>query len=142
MEALNYVASHHDFSGDAVIAFTSSDNFQLLNDKELLLDNKLFDIVRSERTGSGIIYYAISDDKEDAFWNAVSELAKSNSDAHQLPGKSISPDILKFLGEETFYNAGSLILEQPCSSNSYSSSFIYQSPFGEIYSPPPKAAIA
>jgi hypothetical protein len=143
-EAMNYILTHKYIRNENLVTFlASAGGFQKLNENEILKNGCLYDIVKIEVQCGKKIYYAVSDDKEDIFWHAVAQIAKENSGAHHLPFKNVKSEVLTYVSNRVITSVATSILFQPyykLSSNI--SSFLYQSPIGDIFSPPPQAILS
>jgi hypothetical protein len=139
MEAMDYIQTHHNFSSRLMVNFyEGSNNFRLLNKDEIISSGKLYDIVKQEKVNNRVVYSAISDEKEDIFWQGISQLAKNNSDSRRSSEKAFTQISLKFVGGERTLLPGNFSGRITVSFYSAQTIFLYQSPFGDIFSPPPQ----
>ncbi len=138
VEMRNYISSCKDVSQLPLLKFNPA-SVQLVGDDELVSDGNLYDIVRTEAGVNGLIYYAISDDDEDALWDSVARVAKNNTDNNKSQGKNVLPEVLKYLNCEPYTISLPVIYAQD-DINFIIKDCCYQSPFGELFAPPPRVA--
>jgi hypothetical protein len=115
-----------------------SKGFQLLNEKEFKIYDKHFDIVKRENYKGKTIFYAVSDEKEDAFTDHVIKIEKNNTGSKSLPAKSNNQLLLiYFSGNKDFYLISLFQLNKTSNAGLADGQVFYQSPFMNIFSPPP-----
>ncbi len=126
------------------IEFSSANkNLKLISDKEISVSDKMFDVVKTEKHGEEIIYFAYSDEKEDNYLSEVSQFEKNNSNSNSPPTKNAAPEILKYVSGKKVFDLNSILSNQLFFSNNLLSEvFFYQSPFRNIFSPPPEVFIS
>jgi hypothetical protein len=140
MEAMDYIRSHHHFSSEMLVSFyEGQNNFQLLNKDEIISKGNLYDIVKKEKVNNRLVYSAISDEKEDVFWQGISQLAKRNTDSRHSPEKAFTQIGLKYIDGGRKLLPDNSFRRINISCYSQQAIFLYQSPFGDIFSPPPQA---
>jgi hypothetical protein len=135
--------ANKDFDVNSIQSFSSDDNdFLLLNNKEIQCNGILYDIVKTEKHGGMTTYYAINDSKETEIINRISELANNNSNHPANPVKANAPDVLKYIGQDKIADYTN-IYNEAITDNviAYIAAF-YNSPLGDIDSPPPQDFIA
>lgn len=121
-----------------VIFSSDTKGIELINKKEILADGKLYDIVKTEISNGKKLYYTLSDEEEDEYQLELTDWEKNNSQEKSMPGKTINLDLLKYF---TLENCQDFVLD--CSihfrgnTETGSDSFLYKSPYKNIFSPPP-----
>lgn len=136
--ALSQIANH-EFNDDALIHFSSANkNFSLIEDKEILSNGILYDIVKTETKDGEIIYSCFSDKKESVFWNRISQLGKNNSEQSSAPVKNNAPEVLKYIGQDKSFDYSFIYTSKLTQFGLMDNGFYYQNPYSEISSPPPK----
>jgi hypothetical protein len=130
---------HHEFNDDALLQFSSNNkDFQIIEDKEILSDGILYDIVKTETKDDIIIYSCFSDKKESGFWNGISQLGKVNSEHSTTPVKDNAPEVLKYIAQYKSFDHSYIYTEKFSPSGLMDKNCYYQNPYCEISSPPPK----
>ncbi len=136
--ALNKIANDK-FYDNKLVHFSSEDsNFQLIEDKEILCEGILYDIVKKENKDGVTVYFCFDDTKESGFWNGIAQLGKNSSEQSSAPAKNIAPEVLKYIGQEKSLDHTYIYTENYTQSGFLNKSFFYQNPYGEILAPPPK----
>ena len=103
----------------------------------------MFDIVKTEKRGDEQIYFVLSDEQEDNYLSGVSQFEKNNSDNNSLPTKNPAPEILKYVSDKKVFDLNSILSNQLFTSKRlFRAVFLYQSPFGNIFTPPPERFIS
>ena len=126
-------------SGNTLQEFSSDDKYvHLIDEDELIVKGKFFDIAKKEIRKGKTIYFAYSDDKEDGFIAAVSELTGMNSNGKNLPVKITVPEFSKYTRAEKI-DLLDVFINRICNDLATHSNdlFSYNSPHLNIFSPPP-----
>jgi hypothetical protein len=135
--------ANKDFNDNTLQMFSSSDNdFLLLNSKEIQSNGILYDIVRTENHNGKTIYYAINDRKETEIINHISEFANNNSNHPAAPVKGNAPDVLKYISQDKAVDYTNIYIKALTINVIAYDVFFYNSPTGEIDSPPPQDFIS
>jgi hypothetical protein len=123
----------------SLIVFSSgTKGLERVDKKEILVDGKLYDIVRTETSNGITLYYTISDEEEDEYVQNLTDWEKNNAEEKSLPGKTINLHMAKYFTAEKYHGPLSVSLLHPCTDvNTASDSFFYASPYKNIFSPPP-----
>ena len=136
--ALKEIANEN-FNEETLIHFSSGNtNFQLIDDKEILYEGILYDIVKKETKNGETFYSCFDDKKESGFWNGIAQLAKSNSERSSSPTKDNAPEVLKYIGVEKNIENPNLYLQTSTFLGFSNNTNFYQNPDVEIVAPPPK----
>lgn len=123
----------------SLIVFSSgTKGIELVDKKEILVDGKLYDIVKTQISNGITLYYTIIDEEEYEYVQNLTDWEKNNSGEKSLPGKTINLHIAKYFTDEKYQHpvfASSLPVRSDM--KTVSDSFLYTSPFKNIFSPPP-----
>lgn len=113
-------------------------DFQLIGNDEILHQGKLFDIVKKTSRKGEIVYYAISDEKEDGYSVGVSLLSKENSNENNGPVKTAKYQLFKYTADGKYFNLITA-LNSRIVTKIKPAAYItfYASPCMMIFSPPP-----
>ena len=135
------IISDSENSNRKLIQFSSArKNLIVIDEDEIMVDDYLFDIVKTEKQGDQKIYFVLIDEQEGNFLNELSEFEKNNSNSSSLPTKNPDPEILKYIKHKKIFDPDSIISNLRFTNlNSFGDSFFYQSPYENIFSPPPKS---
>ena len=126
-------------NNQSVIIFSDKkQDFQLINEDEILSNGKIYDIVKKESYNGRTFYYALNDVNEDEYLEQVSQLSKSNQHDSKIPFGAEKIRIHKYtVPEKCFSLLSALALRQSIKINSFSSIICQLSPCKMIFSPPP-----
>jgi hypothetical protein len=84
------------------------------------------------------LYYTLSDEDEDEYVQNLTDWEKNNSREKSLPGKTIIVHLAKYFTDEKYqYPLLASSLHLSTDVKTVSDSFLYTSPFKNIFSPPP-----
>ncbi len=139
IKAEEYTDGYYQLPEKSLIIFSSADkDFQLNDDHEIIANGGLYDIVKTEMRDGKTLYYALSDEEEDASLQQLSDWTKSNADQQSLPTKTVGLRFGKYF-EAVKYNHTVFVtllrLHHPVKlSNDL---FQYASPLKIVFSPPP-----
>ncbi len=115
----------------------------MINKKEILANGKLFDIVRTVIINGKTCYYAVADEEEDEYQLQLTDWEKNNSQENSFPGKTISLHLIKYFTAKNYLNSTITHLPTyPEQAKNNSDSFLYKSPFENIFSPPPNTFLS
>ncbi|HEV8083000.1 MAG TPA: hypothetical protein VGP55_07355 [Chitinophagaceae bacterium] len=121
-----------------IIFSSDTKGIELINKKEILADGKLYDIVKTEMSDGKKLYYTLSDEEEDEYQLELTDWEKNNSQEKSMPGKTINLQLLKYFTVEKYQ---SFVLycsiHFRCNTKTGSDSFLFKSPYKNIFSPPP-----
>ncbi len=140
IEALQYI-SGNNIPDNLLEKFSSSEkNFRLSGNNEIEMNGRMFDIVKKEISNGSIVYYAISDNKEDKIIQNIFGLQKADGSLSTLPssGKKNVEEVLKYTTQKDCWNTNLQLKEICILSYSKQNVTIYSSPVLEILSPPPR----
>jgi hypothetical protein len=130
---------HHEFNEGALIEFSSANkDFQLIENKEVLSNGILYDIVKIENRHGILTYFCFSDKKESGFWNGISQLGKGSSEHSTAPVKDNAPEVLKYIGQDKTVDYSYIYIENFSQSGFMENNSFYTNPYSEISAPPPK----
>jgi hypothetical protein len=123
----------------SLVVFSSpTKGLEWVDKKEILVDGKLFDIVKTETSNGITWYYTLSDEEEDEYVQNLSDWGKNNAEEKSLPGKTINLHMAKYFTAEKYHGPFSVSSLHRCTRVKTSSdSFFYTSPCKNIFSPPP-----
>ena len=117
---------------------SATKGLDLVDKKEILVDGKLYDIVKTEISNGITLYYTISDEEEDEYVQNLSDWGKNNAEEKSLPGKTINLHMAKYFTAEKYPSPVSVSSLHRCTCvKTVSDSFFYTSPYKNIFSPPP-----
>ena len=139
IKAQDYADGYYQLKEKKLTTFSSgANNFQLINDDEILAGGNLYDIVKTEITNGKTLYYTLSDEAEDVYVQQLSDWSKSNSAEQSLPTKTVGLHIAKYFDiKEHNFSPLRNILRLHSNVRSSNDLFLYISPFQNIFSPPP-----
>ncbi len=139
IKARDYTDDYYQLREKSLTLFSpGSEDFQLVNDDEILAGGNLYDIVKTETNNGKTLYYALSDEEEDACIQQLAGLSKSNPEEQSLPTKTFGLHIAKYF--EITNDSYSSLKSFLCVHDKVSLSndlFLYLSPLKNIFSPPP-----
>lgn len=139
MKAQDYTDGYYQLREKSLTLFSPGvQDFQLVNDDEILAGGNLYDIVKTEINNGKTLYYALSDEEEDACIQQLAGLGKSNSEEQSLPGKTVGLHIAKYfeITNDSYSSLKSFLRVHDTVSSS-NDLFLYVSPLKYIFSPPP-----
>lgn len=127
-------------SKSLIVFISNSSDFIVIDNKEILFNGKLFDIIKKEIKNGETYFYTVSDEKEDNAVKGIERLTKNNLHHRTLPTKVPVHLVLKYLPtgklsnlkDDSYLFTLTLIdLQNTC--------LFYQSPDRTIFSPPPES---
>ena len=139
IKADNYSDAEYKIPEKFLVIFSSdTKGIELINKNEILVDGKLFDIVKTEIKDGKTLYYTLSDKEEDEYQLELTDWENNNSQEKSMPGKTINLHLLKYFTVEK-YQSSVLYCSIHFRGNAKtgSDSFLYKSPYKNIFSPPP-----
>jgi len=138
MKAGDYSDSDHIPAKSFIVFSSHNKSIKLINIKEILVDGKLYDIVKTQISNGITLYYTLSDEDEDGYVEDLSDWGKNNSGDESLPGKTINLHLAKYFTVEKYHHTLSTSsLRMQTDVKNANDSFFYTSPFKNIFSPPP-----
>ena len=109
------------------------------NSREILVDGKLFDVVRITDNGKQLKYSCVYDHEEETI---ISKTRLFNSKAQQMPVQSTARNIIdKIIKTGVCIETFSLVTKNSASFDSDHPDIIYSGPAIQISSPPPQLFI-
>jgi hypothetical protein len=109
------------------------------NSREILVEGKLFDVVRKTDNGKQVKYSCVYDHEEETL---ISKTRLFNSKAQQMPLQSTARNIIdKIIKTGVCTETCSLVTENSASYNSDYPDIFYSGPAIQISSPPPQQSI-
>lgn len=138
IQVRDYIASVENFDTHSLTVFSSANkNVEVIDKHEIRYNGKMYDIVKTEKKEAKILYYVISDNKEDELLSDIARLAKHHSDKSHLPGKRAACKILKIVNNNHSLSY-SLYAVNPNADRFTGEPQYYPSPLKAVLSPPPR----
>ncbi len=144
IRANDYSDADHKIPESTLTVFSSNTSgIKFLNEKEILFDGKLYDIIRSETDNGKTLYYTLSDKEEDEYQLDLTDWEKNHSQETSIPGKSINLHLEKYFTtkrnhipvfDPSLFIKGKAI--------AISDAFLYKPPSKNIFAPPPDNLIS
>jgi len=139
IKARDFADTYYQLPAKSLTLFSSDDNnFQLINDHEIMSGANLYDIVKTKISNGKTIYYTLSDEEEDMYVQQLNDWGKSSSREQSLPAKTVGLHIGKYF-EVIQYKAPvfTTSLRVHPSVKLSNDLFQYVSPLKIVFSPPP-----
>jgi hypothetical protein len=136
IEFCGYVAESNPWNAESkhLIQLTPGmKNFQPVNEKEVMMEGKIFDIVSKKISNGHAVYTVVSDEKEQECLSYLSQMIHRHSNDSATDGK-FAPDSWKFTAEKSFvafHDDGILYTANP------QPEFLFSSPHLPVIAPPP-----
>ncbi|MFA5970950.1 MAG: hypothetical protein WC780_01265 [Lentimicrobiaceae bacterium] len=109
---------------------------KILDQREILVDGKLYDVVRKTDDGKQIKYFCVYDHEEETL---ISKTRLFNSKAQQMPLQSTARNIIdKIIKSGIFTEKTFFLTENPISFNPACKGNSYSDPIIQVSSPPPQ----
>ena len=134
-----YAESSRDVKVKDLVSFSSANKgFELIDDDEILANGKMYDIVKTCANNGVIVYYALPDGDEDQYVRELIAAEKNDSAQKSTPGKNISLYSAKYFAAKNHLHPLCFSVNLLISASPLKNSAPYNSPYKDIYSPPPK----
>ncbi len=129
----------YEIAGKRSVTFSSdTKGLVFLSKKEILVNGKLYDIVKSEINNGKKIYYAFADEEQDEYQLDLTDWEKSNGQEKSLPGKTINLHLIKYF---TAKNSTDIIHVHHIILHGHvltaNDTFLYTSPYKNVLATPP-----
>ncbi len=139
IRADDYSDVDYETAGKRPITFSAdTKGLVFLSKKEVLINGKLYDIVKSEINNGKEFYYAFADEEEDEYQSDLTDWEKSNGQEKSLPGKTINLHLVKYFTAKkytTIIYMHHLVLQGIVVTAS--DAFLYKSPYKYVFATPP-----
>jgi hypothetical protein len=144
LRAGEYTDEDYTAHGKNVVVFTSAmTGIELVNDDEIRVNDKLYDVEKKESSEGVTTYFAYSDEEEDAYLRNLNNWGKDSSRQSSLPGNKVNIHLAKFISLEKDHDKDNITFNQQDQIiKVFSDSFFYTAPLKLVCTPPPDAVPA
>lgn len=138
-----YAETEKEEASKTIVVFSSKEKaIQQVNSKELLVDGKMYDIVKTRIRKGVIFYYAVGDDDEDAYIHNLADVEKGDSGANSLPVKMLKLYEVKYVAVAEKHSAVNFSYEYTSNFSVINTPFFHPAHFKDILSPPPDLSLS
>jgi len=116
---------------------SATKGLQSVGDDELLVNGKMYDVVKTNMRNGVKYYYAVSDNDEDTYIHKLADAEKGDTGVNSLPVKTFKFYELKYVAATRNFVPTLNPSYQLTNFSCITSPMIYLSNFKDIFSPPP-----
>jgi len=134
---------NNDFKDITILTFDSwrTNDYRMLDEKEIIYKDKIYDIVKVEKDSGSISFYCIEDKKEEALDDLIGKKEDSNSKDNSL--ESSFDIFVKNIGTDALVDSKADIPTNIEKRTSYTHPVVfYKAPANQVLVPPPRIILS